>query len=85
MNVGRMIGVGEAGIRSTVAVIVGEGVSVFRVGVIEGVSVDAHSCPHFTVEMETGTGKVSVQGGSGAGFGSLSEVGGRKIDRICRV
>ena len=27
---------------------------------LEGVSVDAHSCPHFTIEMETGTGKTYV-------------------------
>ncbi len=27
---------------------------------LDGVSVDAHSCPHFTVEMETGTGKTYV-------------------------
>ncbi|MFO1029861.1 MAG: DEAD/DEAH box helicase family protein [Planctomycetota bacterium] len=27
---------------------------------LKGVSVDAHSCPHFTVEMETGTGKTYV-------------------------
>lgn len=27
---------------------------------LDGVSVDAHSCPHFTIEMETGTGKTYV-------------------------
>lgn len=27
---------------------------------LEDVSVDAHSCPHFTIEMETGTGKTYV-------------------------
>lgn len=27
---------------------------------LEGVSIDAHSCPHFTIEMETGTGKTYV-------------------------
>jgi type III restriction enzyme len=27
---------------------------------LEGVSVDGHSCPHFTIEMETGTGKTYV-------------------------
>ncbi len=27
---------------------------------LDGVSIDAHSCPHFTIEMETGTGKTYV-------------------------
>ena len=27
---------------------------------LDGVSVDSHSCPHFTIEMETGTGKTYV-------------------------